>query len=182
MNTNWETFLTAYNQASPDVKAIIDSDHIVVFVDVLCQKYDFDQSKKRDLVIGLSDVILSTRLDDDFINDAVVTTGIPSLHASEFSSDIKNFLGAPNRTPKLTTLVAEQSVPTKEAATVLSTSILSENLPTSSTHTTVKPMRTFPDDINAGRAHSYGAFRPDNEDSDPDEPTHSTSQDDILRK
>lgn len=48
--------------------------------------------------------------------------------------------------------------------------------------TIVKPMRTFPDDFNAGRAHSYGAFRPEGEDNDPDEPTHSTSQDDVLRK
>lgn len=48
--------------------------------------------------------------------------------------------------------------------------------------TTVKPMRTFPDDFNAGRAHSYGAFRPEGEDNDPDEPTHSSSQDDVLRK
>ncbi len=48
--------------------------------------------------------------------------------------------------------------------------------------TTVKPMRTFPDDFNAGRAHSYGAFRPEGEDNDPDEPIHSSSQDDVLRK
>lgn len=47
---------------------------------------------------------------------------------------------------------------------------------------TVKPMRTFPDDFNAGRAHSYGAFRPEGEDHDPDEPIHSSSQDDVLRK
>ncbi len=46
----------------------------------------------------------------------------------------------------------------------------------------VKPMRTFPDDFNAGRAHSYGAFRPEGNDNDPDEPTHSTSQDDIIKK
>lgn len=47
---------------------------------------------------------------------------------------------------------------------------------------TVKPMRTFPDDFNAGRAHSYGAFRPEGEDNDGDEPTHSSNQDDVLRK
>lgn len=47
---------------------------------------------------------------------------------------------------------------------------------------TVKPMRTFPDDFNAGRAHSYGAFRPEGEDNDGDEPIHSSSQDDVLRK
>lgn len=47
---------------------------------------------------------------------------------------------------------------------------------------TVKPMRTFPDDFNAGRAHSYGAFRPEGGDNDEDEPIHSSSQDDVLRK
>lgn len=47
--------------------------------------------------------------------------------------------------------------------------------------TIVKPMRTFPDDFNAGRVHSYGAFRPEGEDNDPDEPIHSSSQDDVLR-
>jgi hypothetical protein len=45
----------------------------------------------------------------------------------------------------------------------------------------VKPMRTYSDDVNMSRAHSYGAFRPQAED-DTDEPTHSSSQDDLMRK
>ncbi len=45
--------------------------------------------------------------------------------------------------------------------------------------TTVKPMRTYSDDVNMSRAHSYGAFRPQGE-GDEDEPTHNTSQNDLL--
>lgn len=45
--------------------------------------------------------------------------------------------------------------------------------------TAVKPMRTYSDDVNMSRAHSYGAFRPQGED-DEDEPTHNTSQNDLL--
>lgn len=67
-----------------------------------------------------------------------------------------------------------------EAPTVLLTP--PPELSTQPTLTPVKPMRTFPDDFNAGRAHSYGAFRPEGDDSDPDEPTHTTNQDDVLRK
>lgn len=182
MNTNWETFLAAYNQASPDVKAIIDSDHIIVFTDAICQKYELDVAKKRDLVIGLSDVILGIKLADEFVGDAIAMTGISPTHTSEFSSDVKNFIGAPTRTPKLDTLVAEQLEPPKESPAVLSRPITNENLPVSNSYTIVKPMRTFPDDFNAGRAHSYGAFRPEGADNDEDEPTHSSNQDDVLRK
>lgn len=46
----------------------------------------------------------------------------------------------------------------------------------------VKPMRTFPDDFNAGRAHSYGAFRPENGEDDPEETVHRSNQDDIIKK
>lgn len=45
--------------------------------------------------------------------------------------------------------------------------------------TTVKPMRTYSDDVNMSRAHSYGAFRPQEAD-DEDEQTHSSSQNDLL--
>ncbi len=45
--------------------------------------------------------------------------------------------------------------------------------------TAVKPMRTYSDDVNMSRAHSYGAFRPQGDD-DEDEQTHNTSQNDLL--
>ena len=48
--------------------------------------------------------------------------------------------------------------------------------------TTVKPMRTFQEDFDASRAHSYGAYRPENDGSDEDEPVHRSNQDDIIRK
>lgn len=48
----------------------------------------------------------------------------------------------------------------------------------------VKPLRTFAGDVEVSRAHSYGAFRSaDNAvQSQDDEPTHRSSQDDIMRK
>lgn len=57
----------------------------------------------------------------------------------------------------------------------------SEAVPNAAPLAAVKPMRTYSDDVNMSRAHSYGAFRPQ-EDDDSDEPTHSSSQDDVLRK
>lgn len=48
----------------------------------------------------------------------------------------------------------------------------------------VKPLRTFAQDVELSRAHSYGAFRgntPKDGDDD-EEPVHRSSQDDIIKK
>ena len=46
----------------------------------------------------------------------------------------------------------------------------------------VKPLRTFADDVALNRAHGYGAFRGETAENDEDEPVHSSSQDDIIKK
>lgn len=47
--------------------------------------------------------------------------------------------------------------------------------------TNVKPIRTFANDVELSRAHSYGAFRGRDEDTT-EEPTYQSNQDDILKK
>lgn len=50
-------------------------------------------------------------------------------------------------------------------------------------HSNVKPLRTFAQDVELSRAHSYGAFRSNTpEVEDDEEPVHRSSQDDIIKK
>lgn len=52
------------------------------------------------------------------------------------------------------------------------------------TYSQVKPLRTFAQDVELSRAHSYGTFRGNNpqEEDDDGEPVHRSSQDDIIKK
>ena len=61
---------------------------------------------------------------------------------------------------------------------------ITETLPSSETDVTVKPLRTFSQDVDISRAHSYGAFKgSDNKPDNPtDEPIISSSQDDIIKQ
>lgn len=49
-------------------------------------------------------------------------------------------------------------------------------------HSNVRPLRTFAEDVELSRAHSYGAFRSNTREADDDEPVHRSSQDDIIKK
>lgn len=50
-------------------------------------------------------------------------------------------------------------------------------------YSNVKPLRTFAEDVELSRAHSYGTFRGNNpEEEEDDEPTYRSSQDDIMKK
>ncbi len=54
---------------------------------------------------------------------------------------------------------------------------------TTTSHSNVKPLRTFAEDVELSRAHSYGAFRSNTpETEEDDEPVHRSSQDDIIKK
>ena len=54
---------------------------------------------------------------------------------------------------------------------------------TETPHSNVKPLRTFAEDVELSRAHSYGAFRSNTpEAEEDDEPVHRSSQDDIMKK
>jgi len=46
----------------------------------------------------------------------------------------------------------------------------------------VKSLRTFAKDVEISRAHSYGAFKSNDDGNPDDENVHTTSQDDILKK
>lgn len=52
--------------------------------------------------------------------------------------------------------------------------------PTTAPATTVKPLRTFAEDVEISRAHGYGAFRSPSNTGDSQEPIHRSSQDDII--
>lgn len=85
-----------------------------------------------------------------------------------------------NETPKEPLIVAppkpKESAPEKEPETKPKVEE-KEN-----TYSKVKPLRTFAMDVDMSRAHSYGTSAPSQEQDEDDEPVHSSSQDDILKK
>lgn len=64
------------------------------------------------------------------------------------------------------------------------TPVASAQVETSEAQSNVKPLRTFAEDVEISRAHSYGAFRSgdDASSSEEDEPVYHSSQDDIIKK
>lgn len=87
---------------------------------------------------------------------------VPTMSANPLPSVIPTFVTPPPITPAQPVTPEVQPTP---------------KVPT----TNVKPIRTFANDVELSRAHSYGAFRGRDEDTT-EEPAHQSNQDDILKK
>lgn len=149
------------------------------FVERLRESLEIDQGRATQIAAKIESDLFS-------LIDAELDVAEAEFEANEVSAlDEVSSIDTPIST---STNVQQETIPPQSQNLIVEPQIspVAPSIPEPTTIVpplaTVKPMRTFPDDFNAGRAHSYGAFRPEGDDNDPDETTHSSSQDDVLRK
>lgn len=116
---------------------------------------------------------IAAKLENDLF---IIVDDLLDAIEKEFESEDTEVAPVPEETS--TSAPPAETLPTTPAPTTYPP----ETPPNPATLAAVKPMRTYSDDVNMSRAHSYGAFKPEGDDGDPDEPVHRSNQDDIIGK
>lgn len=194
IKNDFSTFLNSYNQAEPTVKAIVDSSDIPVFVDKLVEKHPNWSSYRNDLVNMIVDVVLETTSLRVILESLRTDNEVSTIYSADLVAEIEKFV---HEIRKQKGLVVEEEVSNTDVSISEehknevpqrgpgdipeSTANEPESIPISAEKPTVKPLRTFADDVQISRAHGYGAFRSPSNSGDDQEPAHRSNQDDVLR-
>jgi len=175
MEINKEKRLELYLKASEETKTLYESGDKLLR-DTADQFGIKDEEKYSQFVFCIGDIILGLYQKDslgqllkdrlDFTDDQV-TIAIKSLEPILDKIPTSATPTSPNTIIDIPTPPTETTTP----------------LPTSADPQTIKPLRTFAEDVELSRVHGYGSFQsgevPDDAD---DTPVHSSNQDDIIKR
>lgn len=156
MHSDWETFIKTYTNASPDVKAIIDSEAIVQFADVLTKKYQLSVEYKRILIAQISDLILLLVSNDELASRILKENNVAEESKKALSDDLKHFFNDPKRS-----IIRTAQTQEKEPVADHSPPELERNEESRISDTNdISPLRTMHQD--AERIYGYGEYRKKN--------------------
>ncbi len=91
MDNKFEEFLEAYRKASPELKAVVDSDKIGLFVDDLLKNTNYINLKSK-LMILATNKFLGVIKDKDLV-DALETLGVDEQTTQSIVVKIWSFIG-----------------------------------------------------------------------------------------
>lgn len=90
MKDTFNEFIVAYKNANQDLKDIIDSEIIGIFVDELLENKVKNNLKSK-LIVLVSNRLLNIIQNSDLINN-LIEIGIPEIETKSLSSKIENFV------------------------------------------------------------------------------------------
>ncbi len=91
MDSKFEEFLEAYRKASPELKAVVDSDKIGLFIDDLLKNTNYLKLKSK-LMILTTNKLLGVIKDKDLF-DALQTLGVDEQTTQSIAVKIWSFIG-----------------------------------------------------------------------------------------
>lgn len=198
-----EAMQARYKLLPPDIIELFEYGTVEFVVEETVKEFGLNEDQRALLLMEIELILyffytrkgLVERLKDSLEIDQVRATQIAAKLESDLFIIVDDFLDAiekefeaediempitvDNQPETVSSVDVTVTPPTTPP--VPATSTPQTETPAASTPlTAVKPMRTYSDDVNMSRAHSYGAFKPEGDDGDPDEPTHSSNQSDLL--
>ena len=170
MQSNWETFQAAYQAASPDLKAFIDSEEIGNFVESQVIPGKISYELKPEMIIIISDLSLGV-ISKNELGNCLIEIGIPFENSHTIYSEVISFL-----TQKGFNLDAKSTMPEAPQPTIFPISsipqvtqnLASEISATENDLASLQTVRTM--------SHDMAAIKPGS-----DVVYQSSSQADILR-
>jgi|GEM_PF-3245712 len=153
------------------------------------QQIDLQMEVDLILYLFVSKNGLTDRLIEYLAIDKTTATGINNFLDDELFAIVANELqqaseildqeNQPNQPSVITSVIPENIKIVEPVATepVATNTPETKNIDPNS----VKPLRTFAEDVEISRNHGYGVFRPQEEIGE-DQPIYSSSQDDIIKK
>lgn len=191
-----------YQELPPQITELFEYGTVSSVLDATAREFGLKEEQRVALRMEIELVLylflpktgLIERLQDSLkINQSLAEQLTAKIEGEIFLliSDLLDFAEEQFREETTTTSDNKREVTsssTNEEKSFIPKEIVTENKTPNSVETEepkeegVKSIRTFAEDMEVSRAHSYGAFRSNDEETDGDDPIHQTNQDDILKK
>lgn len=179
-----EEMTKRYKVLPPDIIELYEYGTVDVVVENIAKNFNFNEEQAELLRMEIDMVLhlfvpqeeLVTNIEESLEIDATKANQISEIIESDLFIVVDDILKIASEQ-----LTENTSTNQAEMPTVASTNTNSAT-ETAANSNVVKPLRTFAEDVEISRAHSYGAFRGNDDTTENEEGVYRSSQDDIMKR